>query len=541
VVAFYPQLTGGRSERIAAVVFGIYLVLAVPILVHLGSHYWFMGDEWAFLVGGSITDPTLLFRPIQSHWSTLPILVYRALYGVFGLHSYLPFQLCVILLHLALCCLLRAIMRRVGVGPWTATICAAVFVLFGPGYQNILRGVQISQVGSIVLGFTCLLLADHDGGIARRDRLGLLCGLGSIISSGLGPPMVAIVGLAVLCRRGWRPALFHTLPLAAIYVAWWIASHTTAPAEQPLPPLAIFAQWLAYSQSGVFLALGGGYGVVAMALGTLLVTGLVLAWMPLSLPVLRQRASLPAAMLVGALALQVVICAERWNMMWIMGFDAALVSRYLHVYTALTLPALAVAADSVVRRWPRMMPPVFALFLAGIGVNTTQFGKDPLHFPTVHSDSRAALLALAYSPLAEQAPANLMPEPNGLTGGDVDVAFLIAARDAGNLPPPPAMTDDLASRTELRLSVQQLSGPIPESLTCAVYTGSVERNPGIGDLFGFTTPILVSLGETGAPLAYNSGWGSFLPMIRILRPHLQLRFAALPPATSFGLCHSVTD
>jgi hypothetical protein len=106
------------SERIAVGAFGIYCAVALPILVHLGSHYWFMGDEWAFLVGGSITEPEVLFRPINSHWSTLPILVYRALYSLFGLYSYLPVQLCLILLHLTLCCLLRIIMRRAGVGPW---------------------------------------------------------------------------------------------------------------------------------------------------------------------------------------------------------------------------------------------------------------------------------------------------------------------------------------------------------------------------------------------------------------------------------------
>jgi hypothetical protein len=97
------------------------------------------------------------------------------------------------------------------------------------------------------------------------------------------------------------------------------------------------------------------------------------------------------------------------------------------------------------------------------------------------------------------------------------------------------MTDVLQSQTELRLSVQQLPGPIPESHVCAEYTESIELNPKVGDLFGFTTPILISLGETGAPLDYNSGWGS-LPAIRILRPNLTLHLAPKPPATSFGLC-----
>lgn len=521
---------GWQSERIAAIAFGIYLAVALPILINLGSHYWFAGDEWALFVGGSISDPAVLFRPIQSHWSTLPILVYRALYSAFGLHCYLPFQLVVILLHLILCCLLRAIMRRVGVGPWIATFTAATFVLFGAAEANILAGNQTGVVGSIVLGFTQLLLSDHEGPIDRRDWLGLLCGLGSIMSSGYGPPMVIIVGLAVICRRGWLPALFHTLPLAAIYMIWWLSNRTVLPVEQVYPALTFILQWVAHGMSGVFLAFGG-YTIIAGALGLLLLTGLILAWTPLSLPMLRQRASLPAAMFIGALALQAIISTQRWAL----GIEGARLSHYIGMCAALTLPALTVAADALVRRWRWMMPFVCALFLIGLGVNTTRFGSTIFTTPAKFAASRTTILALAHSPLAEQAPADLRPEPSEFIGGDVDMAFLLEARNSGRLPPPPLMTDALRSKTELRLSVQQLSGPISGALSCRIYTGSIELNPKVGDIYRFTTPVLVSLGETGAPLPFNSGWDP-LPVIRILRPALQLRLAPKAPATSFGLC-----
>jgi hypothetical protein len=508
----------------------VYLAVALPLLLFLGSHYWFAGDEWAFLVGGSITDPAVLFRPIQSHWSTLPILVYRALYSVFGLHSYLPFQLCVILLHLILCCLLRVIMRRCGVGPWIATVTAATFVLFGSAEANILAGNQIGVVGSMVFSFTHLLLADHDDPLDRRDWLGLLCGLGSMMSSGFGPPMVLIVGLAVTCRRGWLTALFHTLPLAAVYVIWWLSNYTESPVEQVFPGLTFILQWVVHGLIGVFLALGG-YTIIAGALGVLLLIGLILAWTPLSLLMLRQRASLPAAMFVGALALQAVISTQRS----VLGIEGARLSHYIGICAALTLPALAVAADAVVRRWRWMMPVVCVPLLIGLWVNATRFGNTILTTPAMFAASRTTLLAVAYSPLAELAPADLRPAPNEFIGGDVDMAFLIGARNSGRLPLPPIMTDGLQSKTELRLSVQQISGPISGAPSCDMYTESIELNPRVGDIFGFTTPILISLGENGAPLAYNSGWGS-LPAILILRPGLKLRLAQKPPATSFGLC-----
>jgi hypothetical protein len=528
---FRTQVAEEPGKRIAAVAFGIYLVVALAILVRLGSHYWFVGDELAFFVG-SISDPAVLFRPIHTHWSTLPILVYRALYSVFGLHSYLPYQLCVILVHLTLCCLVRAIMRRSGVGPWMATISTAPFVLFGWSELNILAGVQVSQVGSIVLGFSALLLADHDGRIDWRDCLGVLCGLGSIMSSSMGPPMVAIVGLAVVCRRGWRPAMFHTLPLAAIYVIWFTLNHTdVSMVEQVYPPPGYFLRWVARGESGVFLALGGGYTVVAVGLGALLVIGLALAWSPLDLSALRRRAALPAAMFIGALALLAVICTQRgWA-----GLGGARGGHYIGICTALTLPALAVGADAVVRRWQWMMPVVCSFFLVGLVVGATKFNDTILTTPQAFENTRAILLAAAYSPLAEQVPADLRPEPNLFIGAEVDMGFLLAARDSGRLPPPPVMTPALESQTNLRLSVQQLLEPIPENLTCSEYTESIELNPKVGDLFGITTPLLISLGESGAPLGYYAKASAF-PVIRILRPDLKLHLAPQPPATSFGFC-----
>lgn len=514
--------------------FGIYLAVALPILIHLGSQYWFMGDEWAFLAGGSIANPEVLFRPLHLHWVTIPTLVYRALYSAFGLHSYLPFQLCVIFLHLTLCCLVRTIMRRVGVGPWTATIFAAALVLFGVAEENILAGIQISLVGSLVFGFTHMLLADHDGRIDWRDWLGLLCGLASIMSSGMGPPMVAIVGLAAVCRRGWIPALFHTLPLAMVYTAWFLVTSSVSLVDQALPPLELFVQWVIHGQSGVFLALGG-YDVVAVALSLVFVMGLIIAWRPLSPTLLRQRASLPVAMLVGALVLQIIICRERWVVVWWLGLDVARTGRYLGVYSALTLPALAVAADALVRRWRWMMPVVYALVLVGIGVNVTKFGSNRLLNPQTFINFRTNMLAIAYSPLADQAPADLKPYPNAFFGGDVDMAFLLEARDSGRLPPPPEMTATLTSQAELRLSVRQLPGPIPADLSCAVHSEPMNIMPEVGALYGFTTPVLISLGETGAPLTFISTWGA-VPVLQILRADLTLHLAPKPPATNYGLC-----
>jgi len=72
-------------------------------------------------------------------------------------------------------------MHRAGVRPWSATVLASLFVLFGAGAANILWAFQISFVGSVAFGLTHLLLADHDGPFDRRDWLGLLAGFATLL------------------------------------------------------------------------------------------------------------------------------------------------------------------------------------------------------------------------------------------------------------------------------------------------------------------------------------------------------------------------
>src|SRR5207302_10440329 len=130
---------------------------------------------------------------------------------------YLPYALFAILLHLAVGALLRVVMRRSGVGPWVATAGAGVFVFLGTGIENNFF------TSAMVCGLTQLLLADHDGHVDRRDFLGLGAGVVGLMCSALAVTMTIIVGVAMLLRRGWRIAMFHTVPLAALYLGWVVA------------------------------------------------------------------------------------------------------------------------------------------------------------------------------------------------------------------------------------------------------------------------------------------------------------------------------
>ena len=146
----FHRLRRLADARAAWLSFGAVEVASIPLLLFWGRHWWFWADDWDFLAsrtGGNIKD---LFRSHYQHWTTLPVVAYRLLWLVFGLRSYVPYQLLVIAAHLTAAALLRVVMRRAGVRAWPATLVAAVFVFFGAGAENILIAFQITFVGSLV-------------------------------------------------------------------------------------------------------------------------------------------------------------------------------------------------------------------------------------------------------------------------------------------------------------------------------------------------------------------------------------------------------
>ncbi len=340
-----------------------YLVAAIPILLWMGDNRWFLGDEWSFLTAKSATDLGGLFAPHNQHWSTIPILIYRLMYTLFGLHEYWPYQLLVILAHLAIAGLLRMVMRRCGVRPWLATVVAGTYVLFGPGRDDILWAFQIGFTLSVVFGLVQMLLADHDGSIDRRDWMGLGFGGLALLTSGQAPSLILATGLAVWYRRGWRQAAFHTVPLGAIYLLWYeLAGASLATIEAktgfryPTPTISQLVHFVWTAVVSMFSAMGQ-FLLVDWAYAALLVVGVVVAWRLRNPTTRRRQLAMPVALVIGAAASMAAAAPQR---VWV-GPDAAASSRYVAISVAMSLPAFAVAADA-------LEPPVDAALPSGAGL-----------------------------------------------------------------------------------------------------------------------------------------------------------------------------
>lgn len=168
------------SARLALWTFALVEAGAFALWFDRGRSLWFREDEWEFLANRSVSSPYDLINDHISHWTTLPILTYRVLYQLFGLRTYVPYLLVVLVVHLTCAALLRAVMRRAGVNPWIATAAASLFAFFGAGYEDMIWGVGISFSGALAFGLGYMLLADHDGPVDRRDWLGIAAGLGAL-------------------------------------------------------------------------------------------------------------------------------------------------------------------------------------------------------------------------------------------------------------------------------------------------------------------------------------------------------------------------
>jgi hypothetical protein len=350
-------------KRAAAWTFAALVAVALPLYFVLARGQWFFQDEWEFLAnrdGGSFAS---LMRPHNEHWSTLPVIAYRLLWTVFGLRTYLPYQALSIVTHIAVAVLLRILMRRAGVHPWLATAAAGAFLLFGSGFQDITWGFQVGYVAPIVFGSIQLILTDHDERIGGRDALGLLFGALALMCSGTAVTMVAVVGIAVLIRRGIVPALVQVVPLAALYLAWWVDYGREGAPHHARPGLGRFVDFVTRGLRTLVESLTE-YRLVAVLLVLVVIGGVVIAALDRP-PDWRRRYAVPNAMAIGCVLFFSITAIGRAAA----SVTDASKSRYIHIGLALVLPAVAVALDALARRWHVVLVPLAVLLLVGAPAN----------------------------------------------------------------------------------------------------------------------------------------------------------------------------
>jgi hypothetical protein len=515
--------TGCRASRSDRLAFWVFVVVELGTFVlwlSLGRTEWFHTDQWDFLAGRTAFNLEDLLAGFNSHWSTLPLLAFRALWWLFGLRSYLPYLVVVVVLHLTVAALLRVVIRRSDANRWIATTAASVFALFGSGYENIVSAFQIGFVGSLALGLTQLLLADHAGPIDRRDWLGLAAGLGSLMSSGVGVVMVGATTVALLIRGRRRAAILHGGTLGAVFALWWLtvgsdSEPTGAPTQEfTLGDVATFAR---IGLQAVFSSIGQLAGV-GFVLAVLTIIGFLLRWARADFATIRRQAAAPLALALAGIGFLLLSGYGREGLFGVDPTEA----RYQHVTAALLLPALAVGLDGLARRWRTVTPLVCGLLVLGIPGNVEALADYTDRREQAHRRYRAFLLSIPQTTYATQVPAAVQPDTHSGGNREITVGWLLAGAESGRIPKPDHITNAEEETVRYHLSFLQRSG-VPERVSdCRILTSPLKRHFEEGDAIAFeglgamkVTPVSNSI-KPAVDMGYRTVNGSQL--VAVLGP-----------------------
>ncbi len=82
--------SGRREGDRRTGLFVLAAAVAGVVLLALGQGLTFFADEWAVIEGRSL-DVGSFLRPFNEHWLGTTIVVYRLMFGIFGLGSYVPY------------------------------------------------------------------------------------------------------------------------------------------------------------------------------------------------------------------------------------------------------------------------------------------------------------------------------------------------------------------------------------------------------------------------------------------------------------------
>ncbi|HEX3621980.1 MAG TPA: hypothetical protein VHT97_06675 [Acidimicrobiales bacterium] len=452
-VAAPPGRPGRRARGVALAAHLLSLVAGFSALFYANRGQWFFGDEWEFLDRrGVLHGDHSIWAPHTDHWSTVPILVYRALLNLYGVRTYVPYVLVLLVLHVAVTHFLWRIMRAAGADLTVATALAAVYAVLGAGYENLLWAFQIGFIGAVAVGLAVVLLVNHDGRWSARDWAGWVLSVVGLMFSGISVTMVTVAGVTVLMRRGLRDAALTVALPGIVYLVWLVlVGHQSFGAHpHSVDDIFVFPD---YIWTGLRSAVEQAVGFPGS--GPVLVLGLA-AWL-LRRGELASGPAAPAfACAFGAIVMYSVIAAGRTSL----GAQQSEASRYVYIAVALALPAMALALSQLVEGFGGRQAVVCFLLLLVLIHNLGILHDESRRQHDLEHRLKERLLAAAQLVSTPALILNDHPEPQ--YDPDIVVNDLRRMQRKGQLPPITGVSD--TDRMTVVSVLQYTAGTIAPAL-----------------------------------------------------------------------------
>jgi hypothetical protein len=348
-------------------------------LLSLTSYKNFFYDEWDFITHYRPSQSTSVLLPHNEHWSTIPILIWKLLFLVFGIRSHVPYQAVALAGHIACVLLLFALIRRRS-GELPAFAAALILLVLGTGATNIVWAFQAAWTLTIAFGLVALLLLDSNVPLRWRIPAVSAALLGALMSQGgIGLGFLIAVAVELIVDRRRRPLLLALVIPVSAYGVWFLLygaglagtpgapcptceptglggdlRHTAINLAYVLSVIAFVATVLGSSAAGVL----GFMGPAGVPL--LIGTAALLAWHWYRR---RQIESWEVGLLAAVLGQFTLIALTRVRF----GLGAASDPHYIYIGVVYLLPLIANAVKDLPWHalWRPALAAVFALALVG--------------------------------------------------------------------------------------------------------------------------------------------------------------------------------
>ena len=367
-----------RPYRIGVVALA---VITAGLVLWNAHDQYFVFDDWTYWTarqdllaeGGVKGVIKVLVTPHNGQLPMATFAVWLPLDWAFGMHTYFPYMIPVILLHVAGGILLFELLVGL-VRPGVALAASALFFFMGNAAVVASVGTNLGWVVAVPATYFALLAIVRFEGRRERTMTAMTLGAVLIVASAMGFVTLFVVVVALVLRNRLALAGLHILVFGSVFLLWkalvaiYSIQGTGLGAESLNLEPGLLGSYLSYiwegltAAAGDLLRIGGG---VFDVLVLFTVVGAAL-WS------LRQRGrsgSLLVAPLVGALFFYMLVAVrgvESSQLPYL-----ANTPRYLFVAGAFMLPVLAWLADNLisVRRWSAI--PIAALLLWSIPANIT--------------------------------------------------------------------------------------------------------------------------------------------------------------------------
>ena len=203
------------------------MAVAAIALIHWGRGQVMLGDDLFY--AQRLSENTLGDAILHSnlYLIALPMALYKAMFEVFGIGSYLPYRLAAVALAL-LCAGLFYVIASRRIGSVLALAPTILLLFLGSGWEVLITGMRIPSLIAIASGLAAVLLLERAD--ARGDAWAavLLCVSATSHPSGLGFLAAAAVLIAFRpSTERWRSSWVVLLP-AALFGAFLVFYQRTA-------------------------------------------------------------------------------------------------------------------------------------------------------------------------------------------------------------------------------------------------------------------------------------------------------------------------